>query len=110
MDTSFDDPGGHAKATTVPNIYYQALHSSDDYTHQQAMAHPNSMMVKCNDQDLQNTCSSPPFNIRCAEGSASSTVCAIILDHPHVLCESECTCIAGDKATIPTFNEFADLE
>ncbi|KAJ4420328.1 hypothetical protein N0V82_004427 [Gnomoniopsis sp. IMI 355080] len=110
MDTSFVDPGGHVKATTGPNIYYQALHSSDDYSHPRGTVNPNSMMVKCNDQNLQSTCGNPPFNIRCTEGCASSTMCAIIMDHPHMLCESECTCIAGDKDTMPTFNEFADLE
>ncbi|KAJ4391521.1 hypothetical protein N0V93_005139 [Gnomoniopsis smithogilvyi] len=109
-DASFDDPGGYIKSTSGPKANHQALHSLDDHNHPQAAIHLNHMMVKCNDRDLQSLCNSPPFNIRCAEGCDSSTVCAIVVDHPHVLCESECTCIAGDKATIPTINEFADLE
>lgn len=114
IDASFDDPGGHAIATTVPEHHTQALHGSDAYVHPQATAgaHPTitHMVVKCNNQDLQVICGNPPISIRCAEGCNPSTVCPMIMDRPHVLCESECICIAGDKATIPTINEFAGLE
>lgn len=109
-DASFDDPGGQAESISVPKIQQQALHSWEDDTHSQAAARLNYMMVKCNDQDLQDLCRRPPFNIRCADGCDFNTICAIMVDRPHVLCESECTCIAANKATIPTFNEFADLE
>lgn len=109
-DAPFIDTGGHTKPTAVSKDNGHALHDSDDKAQQNPMAQLFTTVVKCNDDSLQNVCSSPPYNIRCAEGCNPNSICSIIMDHPHLLCESECTCIAGDETTIPTFNEFAELE
>lgn len=110
MGTSFNDPAGNAKPTGMPHGNGHALHGLNDKSQGKPAAQIFNTVVKCNDERLQSVCSSPPYNIRCAEGCNPNSICSIIMDHPHVLCESECTCIAGDETTIPTFNEFAELE
>lgn len=110
MDNSFDDPGGVAKTTGMPDENGHALHGPNDKSQEKPAAQLINTVVKCNDEGLQSVCSRAPYNIRCAEGCNPNSICSIIMDHPHMLCESECTCIAGDETTIPTFNEFAELE
>lgn len=110
MKTAPKDPGDHAESASLLRNHYQTLESPGGYDQPQATAHPNNVIVKCKDQDLQKVCDHPPINIRCSGGCEVTSVCPVIVDYPHMRCESECTCVAGDQATIPTVNEFADLE
>lgn len=107
---SFADTGLYAKPTAVPKVNGHAFYGLNDNSRQIPTVQLFTTVVKCNDEELQNICNKPPYNIRCAEGCSPNSICSIIMDHPHLLCESECTCIAGDETTIPTFNEFAELE
>lgn len=110
MKVAFDDPGGHARSIAVPKISNQVLENSDSDDQLPAAARPKHVAIRCNDQNLQKFCGSPPINARCTEGCHAARACHVIVDSPHMLCESDCTCITGDPASIPIVNEFADLE